>query len=158
MKKLSLFLATGFGLGLVAPVAPGTVGSIPGVALAFLTTALPVWLQIPVATALALLAIPLCGAAERSLGVKDDGRITADEWMLFPVAVIGLPLAASPWWLVAVFFCIVRAVDIAKPWPCNVLQSLPGGRGIVADDFVANIYSLAANWAVYGIILFAKGA
>lgn len=152
MRKINLFIASGLGLGLVVPFAPGTFGSLPGVALAYATTLLPLWAQIAACTALVLLAIPVCGAAERTLGIKDDGRIAADEWMLFPVAVIGVPLSSLPWWSMAVFFCIVRAIDIAKPWPCRSIQSLPGGRGIVADDLVANLYSLAANWAVVSLI------
>ena len=95
------------------------------------------------------MAIPFCDVAERLLGIKDDGRITADEWMLYPIAVIGLPLAALPGWAMAVFFVVVRAVDILKPWPCRSLQAIPGGRGIVVDDFFANLYSLAINWAIY---------
>ena len=149
MKKFSLFIATGFGLGLIAPVAPGTVGSIPGVALAYAVCALPLWLQIPVCMALTLLAVPFCEIAERILGVHDDGRITADEWMLYPVAFIGIPLAEIPWWSMRVFFAVVRFIDIVKPWPARGLQSLPGGRGIVIDDFVANLYALAVNWGIY---------
>ena len=151
-RKLTLFIASGFGLGLVVPFAPGTFGSLPGLALAFATAALPVWIQIPLCTALTLLAVPVCGAAEKYLGIKDDGRIAADEWMLFPRAVIGLPLLSLPWWEIAVFFLVVRTIDIVKPWPCRRLQSIPGGRGIVVDDFVANLYSLAINWLIYGII------
>jgi phosphatidylglycerophosphatase A len=149
MKKFSLFIATGFGLGLIAPVAPGTVGSIPGVALAYAVCALPLWLQIPVCMALTLLAVPFCEIAERILGVHDDGRITADEWMLYPVAFIGIPLIEIPWWSMLVFFAVVRFIDIVKPWPARGLQSLPGGRGIVIDDFVANLYALAVNWGIY---------
>lgn len=149
MKKFSLFIATGFGLGLIAPVAPGTVGSIPGVALAYAVCALPLWLQIPVCMALTLLAVPFCEIAERILGVHDDGRITADEWMLYPVAFIGIPLAEISWWSMLVFFAVVRFIDIVKPWPARGLQSLPGGRGIVIDDFVANLYALAVNWGIY---------
>ena len=93
--------------------------------------------------------------AERHFGIKDDGRITADEWMLYPIAFIGIPILDLPWWTMVVFFCIVRAVDIVKPWPCRGLQSIPGGRGIVVDDFFANLYSLALNWVVY-ILFFAK--
>ena len=149
MKKFALFVASGFGLGLFAPFAPGTFGSIPGVALSYATTMLPLWLQIPAVTALTVLAVPFCDIAEKTLGIKDDGRITADEWMLYPIAVIGLPLAALPGWAMAVFFVVVRAVDILKPWPCRSLQAIPGGRGIVVDDFFANLYSLAINWAIY---------
>ena len=58
-----------------------------------------------------------------------------------------------PWWATVVFFCVVRFVDIVKPWPCRGLQALPGGRGVVADDFVANLYSLAVNWAIAAMLL-----
>jgi len=146
MKKFCVFVASGFGIGLFAPFAPGTFGSIPGVALAYATTLLPPWLQIPVCTGLAILAIPFCDVAEKALGIKDDGRITADEWMLYPIALIGIPLWDLPWWSMILFFCVVRTVDIIKPWPARGLQSIPGGRGIVIDDFVANLYSLALNW------------
>ena len=149
IEKACLFVASGFGIGLVAPFAPGTFGSVPGVALAFATTALPLWLEIPVVTALAVAAIPFCDVAERMLGIKDDGRIVADEWMLFPIAVAGLPLASLPWCAVVVFFCVTRFIDIVKPPPARGLQSIPGGRGIVDDDFVANLYSLAINWLIY---------
>jgi len=153
IEKLSLFVASGFGLGLVSPVAPGTVGSLPGVALAYATTLLPLWLQIPVVTGFAILAVPFCDIAERTLGVKDDGRITADEWMLYPIALVGIPMWDLPWWSMLVFFCVVRAIDIVKPWPARSLQVIPGGRGIVIDDFVANLYSLVVNWIVW-LVLF----
>jgi phosphatidylglycerophosphatase A len=51
-----------------------------------------------------------------------------------------------------IFFAVVRAVDILKPPPARALQSLPGGRGIVVDDFVANLYSLAVNWILYFVL------
>ena len=152
-RKLTLFVASGFGLGLVAPFAPGTFGSLPGLALACLATTLPLWLQIPLCTLLTLAAVPVCGAAEKYLGIKDDGRIAADEWMLFPIAVIGLPLSSLPWWTVALFFLVVRIMDIVKPYPCRGLQSIPGGRGIVIDDFAANLYSLAVNWAIFRLLI-----
>jgi phosphatidylglycerophosphatase A len=146
------FAATGFGIGLFVPFAPGTFGSLPGVALAYAVAALPLWLQLPVCLGLTLLAIPLCEVAERVLGVRDDGRISADEWLLFPVALIGLPLAHLPWWSMLVFFGVVRLIDILKPFPACQAQALPGGRGIVADDFVANVYALAVNWLVYCLL------
>ena len=152
MKKLSLLLATGFGIGLFAPVAPGTIGSLPGVALAYAMALLPVWLQVVLALALAALAVPICGSAEKTLGIKDDGRICADEWMLFPIAVVGIPLLDLPWWSMAVFFCVVRLIDILKPWPCRRLQSVHGGMGIVIDDFFANVYSLVLNWILFSLL------
>ena len=87
--------------------------------------------------------------AERSLGVKDDGRITADEWMLYPIALIGIPILELPWTAMAVFFAVIRLVDIVKPPPARQLQAFHGGFGIVIDDFIANLYSLAINWTIY---------
>jgi phosphatidylglycerophosphatase A len=147
--RLLTFVATGFGIGLVVPFAPGTFGSLPGVALAYALAALPPWLQIAACLGFTLLAIPVCEVAERTLGLRDDGRIAADEWLLFPIACIGLPLRELPWWALLVFFVVVRAVDILKPWPARQAQALPGGRGIVADDLIANLYALAANWLLF---------
>ena len=73
--------------------------------------------------------------------------------MLYPLALAGIPLAELPWWSMLVFFCVVRTVDIVKPWPARGLQFLPGGRGIVIDDFIANLYSLAINWMLV-LVLF----
>jgi len=151
VRRFCVFVASGFGIGLFAPFAPGTFGSLPGVALAYATTALPLWLQIPVCTGLTILAIPFCDVAEKALGIKDDGRITADEWMLYPLALVGIPLSDLPWWSMIVFFCVIRFVDIVKPWPARSLQRIPGGRGIVIDDFVANLYSLAVNWLIFSL-------
>jgi len=151
--KFTLFMATGCGISLFVPFAPGTFGSLPGVALAYAIALLPVWAQIPACLALTLLAIPVCGRAEAILGIRDDGRISADEWMLFPIAVVGLPLLSLPWWAMAVFFGVVRLIDIIKPPPAKRLQSLPGGRGIVVDDLVANLYALAVNWIIFALIM-----
>ena len=151
--KFTLFVATGCGISLFVPFAPGTFGSLPGVALAYAIALLPVWAQIPACLALTLLAIPVCGKAESILGIRDDGRISADEWMLFPIAVVGLPLLSLPWWAMAVFFGVVRLIDIIKPPPAKRLQSLPGGRGIVVDDLVANLYALAVNWIIFALIM-----
>lgn len=151
--KFTLFMATGCGISLFVPFAPGTFGSLPGVALAYAIALLPVWAQIPACLALTMLAIPVCGRAEAILGIRDDGRISADEWMLFPIAVVGLPLLSLPWWAMAVFFGVVRLIDIIKPPPAKRLQSLPGGRGIVVDDLIANLYALAVNWIIFALIM-----
>ncbi len=147
-QKMSVFAATGFGLGLIAPIAPGTLGSLPGVLLALWVTQQHLPLQLLVCLGMTFLAIPICDVAERVLGKKDDGRICADEWMLFPICVIGLPLLQHLW-LVPVCFVVARVCDIIKPPPARQLQALHGGIGIVIDDFFASLYALALNHAVY---------
>lgn len=148
-QRLCVWLGTGLGLGLVAPCAPGTFGSLPGVALACAFAAwLPLWAQIPACLALTLLAVPICTVSERTLKKKDDGRITADEWMLYPIATLGLPLTQAPW-LIPATFLVIRALDVAKLPPARQIQYLPEGWGIVADDFASQLYALAANWALW---------
>jgi phosphatidylglycerophosphatase A len=153
-RTLVVFAATGGGLGL-CPVASGTVGSLPGVLLvAALWPVLPGTLaQAAVALALAAVAVPLCDGAERAFGRKDDGRIVADEYLTFPLALVGLPVSLDAAWFVAAAFVLARAMDVLKPWPANRLQSLRGGAGIVADDVVASLYALAANHLLHAAAL-----
>ncbi len=152
-ERFATWVATGFGIGLVAPVAPGTVGSLPGVALALALAAwVPDWrVQAVICVALTLASIPVCDVAERVLGRKDDGRICADEWMLYPIGVLGLPLLDALW-LVPVTFVVIRVIDIVKPPPARQLQVLKGGLGIVADDFAANLISLGLNWGFFRLV------
>lgn len=151
-QRLCVWLGTGFGLGLVAPCAPGTFGSLPGVALACAFAAwLPLWAQVPACLALTLLAVPICTMSERTLKKKDDGRITADEWMLYPIATIGLPLTQALW-LIPATFVVIRVLDVLKLPPARQIQYLPEGWGIVADDFASQLYALAANWALWHIL------
>lgn len=143
-QRLIIAVATGFGLGYMS-IASGTFGSLVGVPLALGLTRFSVWWQVAGALILTALAIPICDAAERLLGGrKDDGRIVADEWMLFPLCVIGLPLWEHPWLLIPAFL-IARLCDIVKPPPARGLQRLHGGVGIVIDDFIASLYALVIN-------------
>ena len=34
---------------------------------------------------------------------------------------------------------IIRIIDILKPWPVSLMEKLPGGWGIMADDIVGGI-------------------
>lgn len=151
--RLIRMLATGFGLG-YSPVASGTVGTLPGIVLVLL-----VWprldnvaAQIAVALALTAIAVPICSAGEVQFGQKDDHRIVADEYMTFPVCLIGLPVDAAHWWVLPMAFITARAFDVLKPPPAYQSQRLPAGWGVVADDFLANLYSLAANHALFALI------
>jgi phosphatidylglycerophosphatase A len=150
MKRLVLLLATGFGLGL-SPVASGTTGAFLGLPLVIgLWLLLPWWwAQALAALALAALAVPICDVAEKHFGRKDDGRVVADEYLLFPLCMIGLPLDPL---LLAVAFVISRVCDIIKPPPARGLQRVKGGLGIVIDDFFASLYALALNWAAWGMM------
>ncbi len=148
IDRTALVLATGFGLGLI-PVASGTFGTLlalPLVWLFWVHLELGVVWQGVLAAGLSLAAIPVCSAAERHFGTKDDGRIVADEYMTFPLCMIGLPW--HPWVLLTAFLSC-RFFDIAKPAPADQLQRIKGGTGIVIDDVVASLYSLLFNHVIY---------
>ena len=145
-KPPMLWLATGFGLG-YCPVASGTVGTLPGIPLAWalyrIAEGMGGWFWPTVfATLFVVAAVPVCGFAERQFKRKDDGRIVADEYLTFPVCMLGLPWNGLT---VALAFATHRFFDILKPPPAHRLQSLRGGVGIVIDDFIAVLYSLMLN-------------
>ncbi len=136
--RVVIVLATGFGLGL-APFASGTAGTLLGILLVLALNVFPLPFQITAAIALVVLAIPLCGAAEKHFRHKDDGRIVADEYMTFPICMLGLP--PEPW-LLAIAFVVSRGFDIVKLPPARQWQRWRGGAGIVVDDVVACLQTL----------------
>lgn len=147
-RRVAVLIATGGGLG-YSPVASGTAGTLPGLLLVAILWPLGLTTQVVSAVLLALLAVPLCDIAEAHFKKKDDGHIVADEFMTFPICMIGLPLTP---WVLAMAFVSNRVFDILKPPPARGLQALKGGLGIVIDDVFATLYSLAANHLAYRII------
>jgi len=148
MKNFIKWLAVGFGTGW-SPVMPGTVGTLVGVPLAWGLMQIPgAGMQAIVCAALTLLAIPICGLAEKIIGGKDPGCIVADEYLTLPITVIGL---SSPWALLS-GFVLHRIFDITKPPPIKQLQHIHGGFGIVVDDFLAALIALGLNHALFAVL------
>jgi len=151
VRKLTILFASGFGLGL-SPIASGTVGTLLGVLIMIALPFRPLAAQLALALVLPMLAVPICGIAEKHFGKKDDGRIVADEYMTFPICLLGLPWQDHPW-LLAAAFLTHRVFDILKPFPAYRLQRLKGGMGIVVDDVASSIYALAANWLIFWLVM-----
>ena len=142
-------LATGCGFG-YSPIASGTVGSLWGIPIVYAMQFLPglTW-QIIVAAVLSLVAIPICDAAEPYFNKKDPGFIVADEYLTFPICMLGLPFEP---WVIVMCFCSCRFFDILKPPPARGLERLKGGLGITIDDIIASVYSLGANHLAFWVI------
>lgn len=140
MRAVVKLLATGFGLG-YSPVASGTTGALLGVPIVWALSTLSLSWQIGVAVALVVIAIPVCDVGEGIFGKKDDGHIVADEYMTFPLCLLGIPWMQHPW-LLGVAFVLSRLMDIIKPPPARQSQELTGGLGIVTDDALSNLYTL----------------
>jgi len=143
------FVAFGFGTGL-APFAPGTVGSLLGVALAWLVLDLGWEIQIGIAALVFLAGIWICGESARRIGVHDHGGIVWDEICGCYVTLLIAPPEIVAW---ALGFLLFRGFDIVKPWPIRDLDHrLTGGLGIMLDDLVAAL-SAALLLAFYGWLM-----
>jgi phosphatidylglycerophosphatase A len=197
--RFAIFLATAGGLGYM-PKAPGTFGSLAGVALAMV----PMWFsifaltgtlalrksgetlpfewpypnvdpilvtQIVLTIAAALVGVWAASSAARYWGQKDPQRVVIDEvsgqhlaillgcvmpvlWTsrhamdrsaITPVALLSWNAAAG-WKYLLAGFILFRLFDIWKPFPARQAESLPGGWGIMADDWVAGIYAAICLW------------
>mgnify|MGYP001584419948 FL=1 len=146
--RLAFAIATAGGAGL-APVAPGTAGS--------LFAAFLLWL-IPFSTfslGVTLVGV-ICagiwagGRIERLSGRKDPGLIVIDEVAGMMLSVLTLPRTLGV--LIVAFFCF-RVLDIVKPFPARQAQSLRGGLGVMVDDLIAGGYTLfllAASRVLFG--------
>src|SRR5215468_5435478 len=153
LDYLSLAITT-VGVGYI-PGAPGTYGSVVGVAVyigvtLFFTPLTPVgrgiFVYAPssapwgtdalVGAALLILFVALCliafWAAGRSielLGNTDPSQAVIDEVIGQLLTFAFIPFTHIPALIIAGFL-LFRLFDIWKPYPINQLQELPGGLGI----------------------------
>lgn len=140
--RIVRILATGLGLGL-SPFAPGTFGSVGGVALAWGLQQLPIPLHWLLAALLIAVGIPICGRAAALYGKQDPGQVVFDEIAAIPILFLWIPVRLETAILGFLWF---RVFDIWKPWPVCTLEKIPGGLGVMADDLGAAVFSLAALW------------
>jgi phosphatidylglycerophosphatase A len=136
------FVALGFGSGL-APVAPGTFGTVVAIPLAIalrdrfddLGYALAV-------VALFFVGIAVSQITARDLGVADHGAIVWDEVVAFLAVLF---FVGDDWRWIAVAFVLFRFFDIVKPPPIRAVDArLKNGFGVMADDLLAAGYTLLA--------------
>lgn len=129
-------LAFGFGSGL-APVAPGTFGTLAAVPLYYLLLHGGDTVYFSVLAAAAVLGIGICGYTARALGVHDHPAIVWDEVVGYLITMVWAPQA---WYWMAVGFVLFRLFDILKPWPIRwVDRRVHGGFGIMFDDVLAGV-------------------
>lgn len=125
------------------------------------------WLPL-VCASLLLIVLALAGvwAAQRAAdysGLKDPQFVVIDEvagqhlTLVLPLVPIAVPnllahmdfsvfamfaaLSLANWKYLLLGFLLFRLFDIWKPYPIKKLESLPGGWGIMADDWLAGVYA-----------------
>jgi phosphatidylglycerophosphatase A len=150
------FLLLGKGIevavGKTAPLLTGFGGT-----LLLLVPSIAVWLI------LALLGVKTSGQVAEFAGMKDPQYVVIDEvsgvhlTLILALAPVAPMLFLRPedaatfalysgmsilnWKFLLAGFLLFRLFDIAKPFPCRRLEKLPGGWGIMADDWMAGVYA-----------------
>ena len=141
MDRVKLGLVSAGFLG-CSPVAPGTVGTLAGVAIAWSLRGSDnflVWTLLLCAL-LYLLGRALGPWTEVHLG-KDPGCFVLDEVIGYLITLLWLR-GPSPLTL-AVGFALFRFFDVIKPGPVRRMEQIPGADGILLDDVVAGLMALA---------------
>jgi phosphatidylglycerophosphatase A len=166
--RLSLAIATAFGLGYL-PKAPGTWGSLAGVVLGWgamtfsrlqfaprigatgeLSNPPAVWWsgfawnEFALIVIVSVIGIWASDQTAKYLRTKDPQIVVVDEVAGQLIAYFGLATPrtfAVNWKYLLLGFILFRVFDIWKPFPARQAESLPGGLGIMADDWIAGIYA-----------------
>ena len=135
--RAATLIATGFGAGF-SPIAPGTAGSLVGLALFWPLQWTGPWVQIAATVAAYFAGVAASSRLARRLGRKDPGAAVVDEVVGMWLSLLFLPF--TPVTAIA-GFVLFRILDVFKPWPARQLEALPGGWGIMTDDVMAGIYA-----------------
>ncbi len=137
-KPLSNILAFGFGSGL-APVAPGTFGTLIAIPLFLAIAELPLSVYAGITLLSFLAGIVICRIAADSLSSHDHPAIVWDEVVGYFLTMLLIPVSVTT---VIAGFLIFRLFDILKPWPIKAIDAqVSGGLGIMLDDVVAGIFA-----------------
>lgn len=82
---------------------------------------------------------------------KDPSSVVIDEVSGQMIAFSGFlaGLAAANWKSLILGFILFRGFDVLKPSPARRAEWLPGGWGIMADDWIAGGYAAIALWIIH---------
>ena len=134
---VAALVATGLGAG-YSPVAPGTAGSLVGLALFWPLSRLAIEAQLGALALLFVVGVVSATRLARSVGREDPGLVVVDEIAGMWTSLLFVPL--TPLSAVLAFLAF-RVMDVTKPWPARQLEALPGGWGIMCDDLMAGVYA-----------------
>lgn len=134
------FIALGFGTGL-APVAPGTVGTLLAFPLYHLIApGMAPEMFFGVLVVLFALGVWACDRTGRDMGIADHGAMNWDEVVAFMLVLALTPEGIG--WQAFAFFAF-RVFDVLKPQPIKHFdRTMKGGLGVMFDDVLAAGYTL----------------
>ncbi len=160
--KISILLASWFGCGFL-PKAPGTAGSVGGTIVSVVTIwiasfvsrqdihvedhywkfgHLPSHAVVLMTVLISAVGVLVADRAAHFAGLKDPQWVVIDE-VSGQMITYHLFFWATPlnWRTLLLGFVLFRVFDIWKPAPVRQLEKLPGGWGIMADDWMAGLYA-----------------
>lgn len=164
--RIALFISTVCGLGYL-PKAPGTFGALAGAGIYWAMMRfilansfdsavfvpfkannammsglqLSWWLNLLVAG----VGVVAADIVSKKTGVKDPQFVVIDETS-GQMLTYSLAFAPLNWKYLLLGFILFRLFDIWKPFPARQAESLPGGWGIMADDWIAGLYAAIGLW------------
>ena len=155
--RLPVLVATFFGAGF-SPVAPGTVGSLAALPLAFALLHMDILIATLIVIGLYFLGLWSANHLEKVSGQHDAQMIVIDE--VVGVCVSALLLgwwlvgAVDPYLLLLLSFFSFRLFDVVKPWPISWIdRTVGGGVGVMIDDLVAALMGAVAVAGGYFVLL-----
>ncbi len=136
------------------------------------------YLEISVASLVALIGVFAAARVARFSKIEDPQFIVIDEvsgvmityLVGLGVTYLSLHEIQSPdfvgfgyifltrllnWKCLLLGFILFRVFDIWKPFPARQAERLPGGWGIMADDWIAGVYAALGLWAARALGLLA---
>ncbi len=139
MKKIAIFLATGFYAGYI-PFIPGTIGSLVGLIIYILFSRfLGTYSYLIIVTSVLILGLLSIQECKTSFSHDDDPpQIVIDEIGGFWITMFLIPINYKN---VVMGFILFRILDIFKPFPINKLEKIRSPFGIMLDDIMAGILS-----------------
>ena len=141
------FAATFFYLGKL-PFAPGTWGSL-GALLLWLLLPISFSIHLSVIVFLFVLGVYSSNKMAIYLNDHDPSEVVIDEAVGMGISLFMLPHSFGLYLLAFVLF---RIFDVLKPSFIYRVQDLPGGWGIMLDDVLAGLFTLAIVHGIASIL------
>ncbi len=136
---------------------------VPGADIHNAQLALPITSAILLVLLLSSIGVWSAGKTAQFAGIEDPQFVVIDEVagqhiaLILPLIPIAMPhlaahmdfsdyaiyaaLSLLNWKYLLAGFVLFRLFDIWKPFPIRNLEKLPGGWGIMADDWLAGVYA-----------------
>jgi phosphatidylglycerophosphatase A len=105
----------------------------------------PALVAIPAAIIVAVVGLWASDLVSKYSSIKDPQFVVVDEVSGQQLTYL-LGAVVGNWKYLLLGFILFRVFDIWKPFPARQAESLPGGWGIMADDWIAAIYAGLGLW------------